>query len=234
MTTLPIALSLPHAGLDTPPEVRHLSLLTLEDIQKDGDEGSRDMAKVLRPFMADFSEASVARAFVDLNREESDLSRDGVVKTHTCWDTPIYTKPLPPELIRTLIADYYRPYHARLSEFSRQPALRLALDLHTMAEKAPPIAADAGTRRPRLCLGNAHHKSSPCAWIETLAELAARHVDPDVQINTPFAGGWITRSHGREMPWIQVEVSREPWVSWEEKGEAILELMQRFTEAIHL
>ncbi|BCS95118.1 hypothetical protein DSLASN_07500 [Desulfoluna limicola] len=234
MKPLPIALSLPHAGLDTPPEVRHLSLLSPEDIQKDGDEGSRDMAMRLCPYVGDFSEATVARAFVDLNRKEGDLSRDGIVKTHTCWDVPIYNKPLPPGVIDTLITTWHRPYHARLSQFARQPALRLALDLHTMAEKAPPISEDAGTRRPRLCLGNAHHSASPKAWIETLAELAARYVDPEVHINTPFSGGWITRCHGREMPWIQVEVSREPWVSWEEKGEAILELMQRFAEVIHL
>jgi hypothetical protein len=67
-----------------------------------------------------------------------------------------------------------------------------------------------------------------------MAELAARHLDPDVQINIPFSDGWITRCHGRDMPWIQIELSREPWVSSQEKGDAILGLMRRFVETINI
>jgi N-formylglutamate amidohydrolase len=51
MTTLPIGLSLPHAGLDVPTEVRALSKLSDDEIRKDSDEGSRDIAMVLRPFI---------------------------------------------------------------------------------------------------------------------------------------------------------------------------------------
>lgn len=234
MPTLPIALSLPHAGLEVPVEVRHLCRLSPEEIRKDGDEGSRQIAGVLRPFLASFVATPIARAFVDLNREEHDISRDGVVKTHTCWNVPIYMQPLSAELIETLIATYHRPWHHRLSGFATHPAIRLAIDLHTMAPHAPPVAPDPGTRRPRLCIGNDHHRAAPRAWVETLAELAARYVDPDVTINTPFAGGWITRSHGREMPWVQLEISREPWLPAEAKGQAILELLRRCAEALFL
>ncbi|VFQ46570.1 N-formylglutamate amidohydrolase [Desulfoluna butyratoxydans] len=230
MKRLPIALSLPHGGLDVPAEVRHLCQLSPKEIQQDGDEGARDIAMPLRPFMASYTETHIARAFVDLNRKEKDISRDGVVKTHTCWDIPIYSEPLPPRLIKELIRRYHRPYHASLSELANTPAIALGLDLHTMAEHAPPIASDPGSRRPRICLGNNNHSAAPRPWVESMAEIAARHIDPDVTINTPFSGGWITQCHGREMPWIQLEISREPWIPHTEKGEAVLEMLQRFIE----
>ncbi|WP_300673765.1 N-formylglutamate amidohydrolase [Desulfoluna sp.] len=234
MQTLPLGLSLPHGGLETPGDLRALSRLSADDIEKDSDEGSHAMARALRPWMAQYAETSIARAFIDLNREETDLTPDGVVKTLTSWNVPIYTAPLSPETVQQLIATYHRPYHHRLSQFVRHPAIRLSLDLHSMAEHAPPISDHPGTKRPRICLGNARHTAASQSWIETMADLAARFMDPDVQINTPFAGGWITRCHGREMPWIQIEVSREPWISWQAKGEALVELTQRFIEVLKL
>ena len=232
MLSLPIALSLPHAGLEIPVEVYSLCRLSLEEIRQDGDEGSQEIAAIICPFVAVSTEAHIARAFVDMNREEIDISPDGVVKTHTCRNAPIYSAPLPSASIEALISAYHRPYHATLSGFAQNSSVRMGIDLHTMAEYAPPIAPVPGVRRPRICIGNAHHTAAPSLWVETLAEIASRYVDPDVTINTPFSGGWITQSHGREMPWIQLEVSREPWISDGEKGEAILEMLRRFVEVM--
>jgi N-formylglutamate amidohydrolase len=44
----------------------------------------------------------------------------------------------------------------------------------------------------------------------------------DVTINKPFAGGFITRSHGREMPWVQIELSRIDDVSVADKRAGVL------------
>ena len=90
---LPLLLSLPHAGLRVPDEVAHLCTLTEREIAEDGDEGAAaiyDLAGDVDAFVT----TDVARAIVDLNRAVDDRRRDGVVKTHTCWDVPIYREPL--------------------------------------------------------------------------------------------------------------------------------------------
>jgi formiminoglutamase len=89
-----------------------------------------------------------------------------------------------------------------------------------MAEQAPPIAAQAGQRRPLICLGNAHGESCPMPMAETLAA-CFREVfmldEVQVTLNEPFSGGFITRTHGNNpIPWIQLEINRSlylrpPW-----------------------
>ena len=38
-----------------------------------------------------------------------------------------------------------------------------------------------------------------------------------VTVNAPFRGGHVTRSHGREMPWVQLEMSRAHVLDVDEK-----------------
>jgi hypothetical protein len=48
----------------------------------------------------------------------------------------------------------------------------------------------------------------------------------DVSINHPFKGGYIVRSHAKELPWIQLELSRVPFCSNEEKSAMVLEALK--------
>ena len=217
---LPLLISVPHAGLDCPPELTALNRLTRDQIAADGDEGASEIYLPLRERVAWLVTSRIARAFVDLNRAEDDLRRDGVVKTHTCWDVPIYAEPLPPTLIETLIARYHRPYHRRLSELAGH-GIVLALDCHTMAAQGPPVGPDPGLPRPSVCIGDADG-ACPRPWAETLVACFARHFPCEVTLNRPFGGGHITRSHGREQPWVQIELSRAPFASHAEKSEWVL------------
>ena len=86
---LPVLLSVPHGGLEVPSEVAHICALTPKEIAEDGDEGARELYD-LENHVAGFVDTDVARAIIDLNRAEDDFSKDGVIKTHTCWDVPVY------------------------------------------------------------------------------------------------------------------------------------------------
>ena len=225
--TLPLLVSVPHAGLDVPARLRSRCVLTFDEIAADGDVGAReiyDIASHVRVFVR----TDVARAVLDMNRPEEDRTKDGVVKTHTCWDVPIWSGPLGEEDVTWLLEEHHRPYHAALGRGARAP-VELGLDLHTMAAHGPPVGPDPGMERPAVCLSNADG-TCPRAWIETLRDCFEAALAREIRINDPFRGGWITRSHAGELPWVQVELSRAPWISDEEKRRRVLAALRDFCE----
>jgi N-formylglutamate amidohydrolase len=226
---LSLLISVPHAGILTPPEVEHISLLTSDQIVTDGDEGAAEIY-ALEAEVEAFITSHIARAFVDLNRPEHDRNKDGVVKTHTCWNERIYKTPLLENEIELLLENYYRPYHRRLSELG--PSVRLGVDCHTMSAKAPPIAANPGEERPPLCLSNAYG-TCPDSWFHSLAECLERSFERNVSLNHPFKGGHIIRSHSSELPWIQLELSRAPFLNNSEKRARVLEALSKWTRNVH-
>jgi N-formylglutamate amidohydrolase len=224
--SLPLLISVPHAGSQVPPEVEHLNLLTKEQIVKDGDEGAHEIYD-LQAEVAAFVTTDKARAFIDMNRPEEDRSSDGVVKTETIFQEKIYSSPIPEKHIHQLITRYYHPYHRKLSRLSE--GVLLGIDCHTMAAEAPPINIDAGTTRPLICLSIAD-SSCPEDWTGLMAECLEKAFGSTVSINNPFKGGHIIRSHAGELPWLQLELSRAEIITKEDKRRKILTAFQCWCE----
>lgn len=211
--TLPLLVSVPHGGSEIPQEVESLNLLTPRQIREDGDEGAAeiyDIAMEVRRYVS----TSIARAFVDMNRAETDRSKDGVVKTHTCLDVPIYEEPLAEDIVRILLDRYHRPYHRMLS--SAAGKVVLGIDCHTMAEIGPPVGPDAGSVRPLICLSNADG-TCPDEWFDSLIRCLSDAFETEPAGNRPFRGGFIIRSHAHELPWVQLELSRSANLSFKQK-----------------
>ena len=227
---LPVLISVPHAGVKIPPEVKHLCILDKQDIIKDSDEGAAEIYFPLKKKVSAMVTTNVARAIVDMNRSEDDRSKDGVIKTHTCWDVPVYGRFPSEESIKRLIVKYYRPYHSDLSRLVR--GARLGMDCHTMAAEGPPVGPDPGVRRPRICLSNGDG-TCPMEWIKSLAGCFKRAFKTEITISQPFKGGYIIRSHARELPWIQLELSREGFLSNEGKREAMLRALADWCNRLH-
>lgn len=223
--TLPLLLSVPHAGLQIPPEVSDICLLDQNAIIRDGDEGAAEIYLPLENRVEALMTTDVARAIVDMNRAEDDRRKDGVVKTHTCWDVPIYREPLTEILTETLLARYHRPYHQDLDRLAEN--VIAGIDCHTMAATGPPVSPDPGIERPAVCLSNAYG-TCPHWWIVSLAEIMGKKMKASVAINTPFKGGYIIRRHARKIPWFQVELSRSPFLSDIEKGALVFESLQEW------
>ena len=220
---LPLLASVPHAGWRVPEEAEPYCILTQQEVLEDGDVGASEIYALEAEFEA-YLTTDIARAIVDLNRAEDDRRADGVVKTHTCWNVPVYRE-FPPELVvESLLSKYYHPYHERLRELAKA-GVRCGVDLHTMAAKGPPVGPDPDVERPWVCLGNVDGTTSPPEWIDTLKDCFEEGFGDNVRVNDPFKGGFVTRSHAAELPWIQVELSRGPHMTNEEKRAAVLKAL---------
>lgn len=222
---LPLLISVPHAGLTIPPEVGSFNLLTPDQIIADGDEGAREIYAI-EDLVNEFVTTDIARAFVDMNRKENDLSVDGVVKTHTCWDIPVYNSPLSPTLIKQLLDLYYVPYHTQLTN-SADKEIMLAIDCHTMASSGPPVGPDPGSVRPMVCLSNADG-TCPEEWFYLLADCLGESFGCEISLNKPFRGGYIIKHHFKEIPWLQLELSRDPSLSIEYKRKAVVSALEKW------
>ena len=117
---LPVLLSIPHGGTQVPEELRDRVCITALDLFDDSDAFTVDIYD-LGSEVAMVVKADMARAFVDPNRAPDDRlpnNPDGVVKTATCLNQPIYLPGRGPDgaLTGLLIERYHTPYHALLDK----------------------------------------------------------------------------------------------------------------------
>lgn len=229
MNKLPLLISVPHAGLVIPPEVGPFNLLTSDQIIADGDEGAREIYAIEK-LVNEFVTTDIARTFVDVNRKENDLSKDGVVKTHTCWGVPVYKSLLSTTVIKQLLDRYYFPYHAQLTNSAGKDTM-LAIDCHTMASSGPPVGPDPGSVRPMVCLSNADG-TCPEEWFYLLADCLRESFGCEVSLNKPFKGGYIIRHHSKEISWLQLELSRDPSLSIEYKRNAVISALKQWYRTV--
>ncbi len=226
---LPLLISIPHGGTKIPEEVASHVCLSAKDLFEDSDSFTRDIYGIEDDVLT-LVQADVARAFVDVSREISDRppeNPDGIIKSKTCHGHTIYSSPTFPDesIFKTLVQKYYDPYHKKIQDVLNTPGgIKLALDCHSMEPVGPTISPDQGKERPLICLGNNNGKSCPNEWME---KLVASFQDSfgleegEVTINSPFAGGYITRRYGNNpLPWVQIEMNRklylaDPWFNQE-------------------
>jgi N-formylglutamate amidohydrolase len=128
--------------------------------------------------------------------------------------------------VKKLIEKHYRPYHDQLHALA-SGAVRLGIDCHTMAAYGPPVGPDAGRKRPHLCLSDADG-TLPQKWFQELAECLESSFGFPPSLDDPFKGGFIIRSHSIEIPWVQLEVSRAPFLPMQEKRRSVLEAFRCF------
>lgn len=229
---LPFLVSVPHAGLYVPPEVRDICILTPEEIFADSDAGAAEIYHDLQESAAASCSSDIARAIVDLNRAADNFGKDGVIKTHTCYDVPVYNRIPSQNLIEKLLTKYYYPYHQKLHPSAYSKKIKIGIDCHTMAEVGPPIGPDAGRQRPLVCISNAAG-TCPDKWLSILAE-SFQKIFPHgkVNINEPFKGGYIIRSYSTELPWLQIEISRTERVANSVKKAGVFKALSAWSSII--
>lgn len=205
MSKLPILLSIPHGGRTKPPELNTNTCITYRDLFDDSDPFVVELYD-LKDKVERVIKTDIARAFVDLNRSTDDLppnNPDGLIKSATCYQKPIYHKGLEPDesLQAILIEKYYMPYYTAIQNSIKEleDLLQLCLDCHSMASVAPQVSPDGHKRkRPAFCLSNNDGKSAPSEIIELLADCISDSFNvnrKDIFINNPFHGGYITRTY---------------------------------------
>jgi N-formylglutamate amidohydrolase len=233
---VPVLLSVPHAGRDYPPEllsnlrVPPADLLRLEDRYAD---------RLVRPAIAAGIPAIVAhraRAWIDLNRAESDIDPHmlagadkrqtavlgaktrgglGLIPRRLQSSGELWRQPLDQADVDRRIATAHRPFHGAIREILRAMRARfgiaILLDVHSM----PPIALHRGATLPadapaQIVVGDRFGRSAASIYAELMMAHVRGH-DIGVALNNPYPGDYILAEHGRpksNIHAVQLEVDR--------------------------
>jgi N-formylglutamate amidohydrolase len=183
--------------------------------------------------------ANFPRAFLDLNREPYELDPAmfaeplpnfantssmrvagglGTIPRIVSEHEEIYKGPLEFAEVEARIERLYRPYHGALRSLLQATAAEfghaLLVDCHSMpSTAAPPRSAGLGTRAD-VVLGDRHGSTASAALTEAMERAFAGQGFAVVR-NKPYAGGFITQTHGRPdagLHAIQVEINRAIYV----------------------
>ncbi|NLX49843.1 MAG: N-formylglutamate amidohydrolase [Methanospirillum sp.] len=242
----PFLVTVPHGGLLVPGEIADMLAL-----------GPADLARLSDPatgLLYDFGgrvaarlEARISRVAVDVNRPPyhlPPLHPDGAIKSRTPDRRAVYRGGgFPPiEVVHGLMLRHYFPFHEAVDRLLDENGVRCAFDCHSMEPFGPPLAKDAGRRRPLVCLGNhgdangeprrGRLATCPPRWMRILAtHFQAAFPEGEVAVNRPFPGGFTSMAHywHRGIPWVQIELNRGLYESPDGAvdGEAVAELRER-------
>ncbi len=243
---LPIAIILPHASLDTPPEFEGRLALDEDAIFNEADVYT-DLIFDFRDRVTHWLRFPYARALIDVNRpaDPGQLKRvgDGVIKDVTSYGQTVFKPGQRPNLAeeQELLERYWVPWHAQLSAIADNPDIKLVIDAHSMAARGPRKYDPLEKIRPRACvcnLGDAAGQPNGYAGttmaVEPLRvlgeEVGRRFADLDalceyadpgpVVMNTPYRGGWDLTAHGlsSQQPWAMIEVSRAMYIGYQDEA----------------
>ena len=231
-TTAPVLLDSPHSGFDWPPDFQPAAPRAAIRTSCDAfvDELWSDAPAAGATLLA----ATFPRAYIDLNRAETDVdpalldapwpgplaptdySRRGMglIRRFALPGIPMETGPLSVAAIEHRIAHHYRPYRASLG--STLDALRTRhgaayhLNLHSMKSRGNEMNLDDGAPRPDVVVSD---RLGTTAAPALTAWLAARFrtAGLSVQINDPYRGGDLVGTFGRPalgFHSIQIELNR--------------------------
>lgn len=226
----PIVLASPHSGRRYPGDLLDRAHAPLSSLRRSEDAYVDELFAGAAGAGAPMLIAAVARAYVDLNRDPTDLDyamyldpprrsssaansarvRAGLgVIPKICGDgREIYTARMPFADAERRLAFVYAPYHATLraliEETHQAFGCSLLLDCHSMPSSA------RGPGAPDIVLGDRYgHACAP--GITHFVEMALKRLGYRVARNAPFAGGHTTQIHGRPVHRrhaLQIEINR--------------------------
>jgi N-formylglutamate amidohydrolase len=225
--TTPLIFASPHSGRRYPRDLMMTARVGLGSLRRSEDAYVDELFADAAVHGAPVLSATVARAYVDLNRDPAELDPDmftdspgaamnsarvqaglGAIPRIAGDGQEIYWRKLPgSEAVRRLAA-VHRPYHALLhalvEESLAQFGCAVLIDCHSMPSSA------RGPQQPDIVLGDRFGGSCHPS-VTALVEATLRRMGYRVARNTPFAGGHTTQSYGRpvrKMHALQVELNR--------------------------
>lgn len=219
----PLLLSSAHSGTHMPAEFLRLAQLPVAVLRRMEDAHVHHLlAHADAPVLA----ATHARAMLDLNRAEDEYDPQmfigqpdpppritervragfGVIPRIVGPGHVIHGGRMPAEILTARLGRLHRPFHAALAAALARAreayGFAVLLDCHSMP--------DLGPGGPDIVLGNRYGGSATTAlsaWIRQ--EFLAAGLN--VAMNHPYAGGYITASHGRpasSVHVVQIEMAR--------------------------
>lgn len=232
----PFVLSSPHSGRLYPREFLELTKLDPLTLRKSEDCYVDRLLEPVAALGAPLISARFPRAYLDLNREPYELDPQlvdeplpahantqsirvagglGTVARIVADGEEIYRAPLPLSHVLERIEQLYFPFHGelgRLVEDTRQMfGYAVLFDCHSMPSSA--MSPGAGLR-PDIVIGDRYGAAADPRLSLLVRDCFVRR-GFKVQMNRPYAGGFITEHHGRPARGVhalQLEVNRGLYV----------------------
>lgn len=224
--------SSPHSGREYPPEFLAASRLDPQALRKSEDCFVDELFSQMPALGAPLIAALFPRAYLDLNREpyelDPELVRDplpahantqsirvagglGTVARIVADGEEIYAGQLPLSAVLHRIETLYFPFHRALARMMELTTARFGfavlIDCHSMPSSN---AVPGGGPRPDIVIGDRFGAACDPRLVRMVRE-AFQRKGYDVQMNRPYAGGYITEHHGRPKRGthaLQIEINR--------------------------
>jgi N-formylglutamate amidohydrolase len=231
--TAPLIFASPHSGRRYPAEFLALARTGLLSLRRSEDVFVDELFAGAAAHGAALISATVARAYVDLNRDPCELDPSmfeehlpsiaatatprvqaglGAIPRVTGDGQLIYRQKLNLADAERRIAAVHRPYHVMLqtlvAETKAKFGCAVLVDCHSMPSCA------RGAHAPDIVLGDRFGASCHPS-VTALAEATLRRLGYRVARNAPFAGGHTTQTYGRPLSRIhalQIEINRALYV----------------------
>jgi N-formylglutamate amidohydrolase len=228
----PFVLCSPHSGSIYPSAFLEQSRLSPLSLRKSEDCFVDELFMPVAAEGAPLISARFPRAFLDVNREPYEFDPElfmeplpdfantqsvrvagglGTIARIVADGEEIYRTKLPLESGMRRVEQLYIPFHAALAELIEETRARfgyaILIDCHSMPSAS---MAPAGGPRPDIVLGDRFGASADCKITRFLKELLTG-MGYEVQMNRPYAGGYITEHYGRparDVHAVQIEINR--------------------------
>jgi N-formylglutamate amidohydrolase len=231
--TAPIIFASPHSGRRYPADLLADARVSLINLRRSEDAYVDELFAGAAAHGAAVLSATIARAYVDLNRDATELDPEmfderppisphansarvqaglGAIPRISGDGQAIYRRKLSLEEAARRINAVHRPYHALLqnlvTETKEMFGCSVLIDCHSMPNNA------RGAHAPDVVLGDRFGASCHPS-VTGLAEATLRRMGYRVARNTPFAGGHTTQTYGRPalgLHALQIEINRALYV----------------------
>jgi N-formylglutamate deformylase len=233
-----VVFALPHSGRDYGVSFLNQSILDKISIRSSEDAFLDQLIDGIEKYGAPKIVANAPRAFIDLNRSTDELdpalisgiknnirnprisSGLGVIPRVVSHGREIYRGKLSLEQAQSRIKYYWKPYHKDLANLLKRAqsiyGQSLLIDMHSMPHEAVSTQSSF-IRAPEIIVGDRFGMSSDPEFTNLIVSILKQH-GFRVAKNTPFAGAFITKHHGKikeRTHAIQLEIDRSLYMDEE-------------------
>ena len=233
-----VVFALPHSGRDYGVSFLNQSILDQLSIRSSEDAFLDQLIDGIEKYGAPKIIANAPRAFIDLNRSTDELdpalisgiknnirnprisSGLGVIPRVVSHGKEIYRGKLSFEQAQSRIKYYWKPYHTDLSNLLQRSqsvfGQSLLIDIHSMPHEAVSTQSSF-IKAPEIVVGDRFGMSSDPEFTNLVISILKQH-EFRVAKNTPFAGAFITKHHGKvkkRIHALQLEIDRSLYMDEE-------------------